>query len=105
MIVRRRPGLLASLQIHLQFSNPAGSYQFDEVAQAGYYTYSPARSYRGNSVSMLITEDLQSIAAKGAWARAGNCGGTIVWMINYGYVDGTVGNPPMQAVKKAFLGR
>ena len=81
-----------------------GSYRFDATAQAGYYTYSPARSYQGSTVSMLITEDLQSIAAKGAWAKAGNCGGTIVWVINYGWVSPTVGNPPMQAVKQAFLG-
>jgi GH18 family chitinase len=82
-----------------------GTYTYDTVAQTGYYTYSPARSYRGNNVSMLITEDLQSIAAKGAWARAGNCGGTIVWTINYGYVNATVGNPPMQTIKRSFLGR
>ncbi len=82
----------------------SSGYQFDNAAQAGYYTYSPARSYQGNSVSMLITEDLQSIAVKGAWAKAGNSGGAIVWMINYGYVSAAVGNPPMQAVKQAFLG-
>ena len=77
--------------------------------QTGYYRYSPPVSYQKaswavvESISMLITEDLQSIAAKGAWAKAGNCGGTIVWTINYGYVDAAVGNPPMQAVKQAFL--
>jgi hypothetical protein len=82
----------------------SSGYQFDTAAQTGYYAYSSPRTYQGNSVSMLITEDLQSIAAKGAWAKAGNCGGTIVWVINYGYVDAAVGNPPMQAVKQAFLG-
>jgi GH18 family chitinase len=81
-----------------------GAYTFDTAAQTGYYTYSPAKSYRGTNVSMLISEDPQSIAAKGAWAKAGNCGGTIVWTINYGYVDETVGNPPMQAIKRSFLG-
>jgi GH18 family chitinase len=79
------------------------TYVFDATAQTGYYRYSPARTYRGNTVSVLVTEDEQSIAAKGAWARAGNCGGTIVWAINYGYVNSTVGNPPMAAVKQAFL--
>jgi GH18 family chitinase len=81
----------------------ADNYHFDAAAETGYYTYSPPRPFLGNPVSMVITEDLRSIAAKGAWARAGNCGGAIVWTINYGYVDATAGNPPMQAVKQAFL--
>jgi hypothetical protein len=82
----------------------SGTYHFDSAAQAGYYTYSPARSYRGSTVSMMTTEDTRSIAAKGAWASAGNCGGTIVWTINYGYVASLGRNPPMEAVKQAFLG-
>jgi chitinase len=81
----------------------SGVYHFDAAAQAGYFTYSPARTYRGQSVSMLITEDLQSIAAKGAWARAGNCGGAIVWTLNYGYVPSLRKNPPMEAIRSAFL--
>src|SRR5262249_28874816 len=79
------------------------AHHFDAEGQAGYYTYTPARSYRGNTVSLLTTEDGQSIAAKGAWARAGNCAGTIVWTINYGYVSTLGRNPPMEAVKQAFL--
>lgn len=78
------------------------NYRFDSAAQAGYYSHSSPVTFLGNWVSTIITEDLQSIAAKGAWAKAGNCGGTIVWTINYGYVDAAVGNPPMQAVKQAF---
>jgi GH18 family chitinase len=80
----------------------AGDYRFDTAAQAGYYSYASPRTIQGNSVGMLITEDLQSIAAKGAWVKAGNCGGTIVWTINYSYVDAVIGNPPMQAIKQAF---
>lgn len=79
-----------------------GDYRFDSQAETGYYSYAMPRTFLGSPVSMLITEDLDSIAAKGAWTRAGNCGGTIVWTINYGYVDGVVGNPPMQAIKQAF---
>lgn len=78
------------------------NYRFDSAAQTGYYSYPTPVSFLGNQVTTIITEDLQSIAAKGAWARAGNCGGTIVWVINYGYVDTVVGNPPMQAIKQAF---
>lgn len=85
------------------FGGTGATYVFDAAAQTGYYRYSPARNYRGNTVSVLVTEDEQSIAAKGAWARAGNCAGTIIWTINYGYVNSTVGNPPMAAVKQAFM--
>jgi len=78
------------------------AFVFDTAAQAGYYSYSSPRTFLGDSVGMLITEDPQSIAAKGAWTKAGNCGGTIVWTINYGYVGASLGNPPMQAIKQAF---
>ena len=41
---------------------------------------------------------------RGAYlARAGNCAGAIVWTINYGYVPSLAANPPMDAVKQAFL--
>ncbi len=80
----------------------ATNYRFDAAAETGYYSYTSPVTFLGNSVSMIITEDLESIAAKGAWTKAGNCGGTIVWTINYGYVDPVVGNPPMQAIKQAF---
>jgi GH18 family chitinase len=89
---------------HAQGLLSSGTYRFDALARAGYYTYSPPISYRGRKVSMLTTEDPQSIAAKGAWARAGNCGGTIVWTINYGYTPGNGRNLPMEAVRQAFLG-
>jgi GH18 family chitinase len=79
------------------------NYHFDSTAETGYYVYSPPKVYRGNNVSMLITEDLRSIAAKGAWVRAGNAAGTIVWAVNYGYIPALNANPPMNAVKQAFL--
>ena len=88
--------------------HPNGTYVWDEAAQTGYYSYSPPVIYqkrptaKQETISMLTLEEPRSIAAKGAWARAGNCGGTIVWTINYGYMP-TVGNPPMEAVKRAFL--
>jgi GH18 family chitinase len=92
------------------FNHPNGTYVWDSAAQTGYYVYNPPIQYKAGSwaspvdVSILTTEDLQSIAAKGAWVKAGNAGGTIVWVINYGYVNSTVGNPPMDAIKTAFLG-
>jgi GH18 family chitinase len=79
------------------------NYHFDEAAQAGYYTYPSPVTFERNAVTTIITEDLGSIAAKGAWAKEGNCGGTIVWTINYGFVNPTVGNVPMRAIRDAFL--
>jgi GH18 family chitinase len=93
--------------------SPSGTYVWDEEAQSGYYVYSPPTTYqktaraKPETISMLTTEEPRSIAAKGAWARAGNCGGTIVWTINYGTLAPASGggNPAMEAVKKAFLVR
>lgn len=82
---------------------PGATYVFDAAAQTGYYRYSPTRTYHGHDVSVLVTEDEGSIAAKGAWSRAGNASGVIIWAINYGYIPGSGTNPPMEAVKQAFL--
>jgi GH18 family chitinase len=91
------------------FEHASGTYVWDEAAQAGFYRYSPPVAYQKASwakvetIGMLTAEEPRGIAAKGAWARAGGCGGTIVWTVNYGFVNPSVGNPPMEAVKKAFL--
>src|SRR5262249_19726822 len=71
--------------------NPIGTYVWDDAAQAGYYVFSPPVTYqkaawaKTETIGMLTAEEARGIAAKGAWARAGNCGGAIVWAINYGY--------------------
>ncbi|MGN6271540.1 MAG: glycosyl hydrolase family 18 protein [Protaetiibacter sp.] len=79
---------------------------FDDEASSTYRIYpggyvptvDPARFPAG----MLSYEDEQSIAAKGAYTRAGNAGGTILWTLNYGAMpDGS--NPLLQAVKESFL--
>jgi GH18 family chitinase len=93
--------------------HPSGTYVWDEEAQAGYFVYSPPVTYQKTSrskpetISMLTTEEARTIMAKGTWARAGNCGGTIVWTINYGTLGQAAGggNPAMEAVKRAFLTR
>ena len=41
------------------------NYRFDSAAQTGYYSYATPQTFLGNPVTMIITEDLQSIAAKG----------------------------------------
>jgi GH18 family chitinase len=83
-----------------------GERHFDEEASSTYRIYpggyvptvDPAR----NPAGMLSYEDEQSIAAKGAYTRAGNAGGTIIWTLNYGALpDGS--NPLLDAVAAAFL--
>jgi GH18 family chitinase len=79
-------------------------YVWDAAAQAGYYRYPAGKMFRGTNVGYLTTEDVHgTIQAKGAWAKAGNCGGTIVWTINYGFIDTLGRNLPMEAVKASFL--
>ena len=49
-------------------------------------------------------EDPRSIAAKGAWAKAQGLGSCLLWTLNEGCVDPATGdNPPLAAVKQAFL--
>jgi len=86
-----------------------GTYVFDEAAGVGYYSYSPAASYQKAGwaeveyLNMLTTADPTTIASLGAWAKAGNCGGTIVWTINNGFVTSLDTNPPMNQIGTAFL--
>lgn len=80
------------------FTGTGCTYHWDEAAGAGYYSYSPSRTYSGESgITMVTTEDNTTIAAKGSWAKAGGCGGVIIWTLNYG------GTGSMAAVKSAFL--
>lgn len=84
----------------------AGVYHWDEAAQHGYRSYAggfnPGQGY--STAGYLTYEDEQSIAAKGAWAKANGYGGTIIWVINYGCTNPSSGaNPLLSAVKNAFL--
>jgi hypothetical protein len=83
-----------------------GERHFDEEASSTYRLYPggyiPASDPARNPAGMLSYEDEQSIAAKGAYTRAGNAGGTIVWTLNYGAMpDGS--NPLLDAVAASFL--
>ncbi len=84
-----------------------GVRHFDAEASSTYRVYGnggyvPALDPARHPAGMLSYEDEESIAAKGAYARAGLAGGTIIWTLNYGALpDGT--NPLLQAVKSAFL--
>lgn len=99
-----------------------GTYAFDTRAQAAYRTYTGAAYPRGFRPSVaphdrraaagfLSYENAESIAAKGAWVRSPRTGvgGTIVWTINYGYLQGSGpggsrgSNPLLAAVKCSFL--
>ena len=84
-----------------------GTRHFDEEASSTYRVYGdggyvPASDPARFPAGMLSYEDEESIAAKGAYARAGGAAGTIVWTLNYGALpDGS--NPLLEAVGEAFL--
>ncbi len=83
-----------------------GERHFDEEASSTYRLYPggyiPASDPARNPAGMLSYEDERSIAAKGAYTRAGNAGGTIIWTLNYGALpDGS--NPLLDAVASSFL--
>jgi len=83
-----------------------GERHFDDEASSTYRLYPggyvPESDPARNPAGMLSYEDEQSIAAKGAYTRAGNAGGTIIWTLNYGALpDGT--NPLLDAVAESFL--
>ena len=85
-----------------------GTRHFDVEASSTYRVYGdggyiPASDPAREPAGMLSYEDEESIAAKGAYARAGGAAGTIVWTLNYGAMpDGS--NPLLAAVGEAFLG-
>lgn len=83
-----------------------GVRHFDAEASSTYRVYDggyiPALDPDRYPAGMLSYEDEESIAAKGAYTRAGGAGGTIIWTLNYGALpDGS--NPLLEAVKQAFL--
>jgi GH18 family chitinase len=85
-----------------------GTRHFDTEASSTYRVYGdggyvPASDPARFPAGMLSYEDEESIAAKGAYARAGGAAGTIIWTLNYGALpDGS--NPLLAAVGEAFLG-
>jgi len=85
-----------------------GTYGYDTIAEAGYRSY-PGGGYRppNDTISpfagFLSYETERSILAKGKWVRETGVGGTIVWTLNYGWLDGPKANPLLGAVKQGFL--
>jgi GH18 family chitinase len=87
-----------------------GKLHWDEVAKSTYRVYGerdddgfvPTQEDR-NPAGFLSYEDERSIAAKGRWVRETGVGGTIIWMVNYGWVERLQQNPLLDAVKKSFL--
>lgn len=80
---------------------PAGQYQWDAAAQAGSLTF-PA-PYGPDGCAWISYEDDASIAAKGQWVKANGFGGAIIWTVNQGYAAASGTNPPLAAVRRAFL--
>ncbi|HZZ84798.1 MAG TPA: glycosyl hydrolase family 18 protein [Anaeromyxobacteraceae bacterium] len=79
----------------------AAAYHWDSVASEGYLSFAQATGPQG--CTFVSYEDGSSIAAKGQWVRANGFGGTIIWTVNQGYIASSGTNPPLQAVKAAFL--
>ncbi len=85
-----------------------GTQRWDPAASSTYRTfgpggYVPRADPRRNPAGLLSYEDERSIAAKGRWVRSTGVGGTILWTLNYGWLDRTQTNPLLAAVKRAFL--
>lgn len=86
----------------LQLSAMGGTYQWDAVAQSSYVTFTTP--VVDGTVRWISYDSPQAIAAKGDWARANGFGGTIIWSLNQGCTNPVTGaNPPLDAVKGAFL--
>jgi chitinase len=64
----------------------AAAYRYSSIAQAPYL--SSASGVGPDKCTFLSYENAQSIAAKGAWAKAQGLGAEIVWTINQGHFHG-----------------
>lgn len=83
---------------------PAATRTFDTEAKAPYL--SSQAGVGPQACNFISYEDAESIAAKGAYARARGLGGAIIWTIADGYLaQAPAGSrdPLMQAMKQAFL--
>jgi chitinase len=94
-----------------------GTLRWDEESQSTYRTYEQfgAQGYvpPHNSqhpldetrvpAGFLSYEDERAIEAKGAYVKETGAGGTIIWALNYGWVERTQKQPLLAAVKHAFL--
>ncbi|TQF13022.1 chitinase [Myxococcus llanfairpwllgwyngyllgogerychwyrndrobwllllantysiliogogogochensis] len=86
----------------LALTATGGVYHWDSVAQSSYVTF--ATPVVDGTVRWISYDSPQAIAAKGAYARANGFGGTIIWTLNQGCTNPVTGaNPPLDAVKGAFL--
>jgi len=95
-----------------------GTRHWDEASQSTYRTYeqygttgyvpphNPQHPLDETRVpaGFLSYEDEQAIQAKGDYVKQTGAGGTIIWALNYGWVERTQSNPLLAAVKHAFLG-
>jgi hypothetical protein len=77
------------------------AYQWDAAASVGSLSFAAPQGPEG--CTWVSYEDDASIAAKGQWVKANGFGGTIIWTINQGYIAASGTNPPLDAIKRAFL--
>lgn len=90
-----------------------GTYHWDAEARVGYRSYNRDNGFPNGyrppdgapAAGMLSYEDEASIRAKGAWVRDPETavGGTIIWVINYGWQNDTQTNPLLDEVKRSFI--
>ncbi|MBI5494518.1 MAG: hypothetical protein HY904_05780 [Deltaproteobacteria bacterium] len=79
----------------------AAAYTWDSAASVGSLSF--ASPHGPQQCTWVSYEDDASIAAKGQWVRDNGFGGTIIWTVNEGYIASAGTNPPLEAVKRAFL--
>ena len=106
---RASGGTIASSDNAMSYRNIVeGYYQpalrvWDAAAQVPYL--SSAAPLGAQQCNFVTYDDPQSIAAKGAFARANGLGGTIVWTVAQGYLPSLPAgqrDPLIQAIKAAF---
>lgn len=78
----------------------ASSYHYDGTAEAPYLGFSKPTGPEG--CTFISYENVKSIQAKGAYARAHNLGGVIVWTINQAHANHK--DALLLATRKAFTG-
>lgn len=106
---RASGGTIASSDNAMSYRNIIeGYYQpalrvWDAAAQVPYL--SSAAPLGAQQCNFVTYDDAQSIAAKGAFAKANGLGGTIVWTVAQGYLPSQPAgqrDPLVQAIKAAF---
>jgi chitinase len=96
-------GVMSFAHLMSAYYSP-GARQWDSTAMVPYLSFASAQGPEG--CTFISYEDPQSIAAKAAWVKANNLGGTILWTINEGYIASAPPgqrHPLLEAVAAGYL--